>query len=206
LFRRLSVFSGGWTLEAAEAVCEGHGIARGEVLNLLGALVDKSLVVARASTGGTVRYRMLEPIRQYAQETLEESREAEEVQSLHADFFLALAEEAETQMTGPQQRVWVERLEAEHDNVREALSWSLEEGRGELALRLGAAFWRFWHVRGHLSGGISWMERVLAGSDAAASPVRLQALEGMANSVSGRFRASRSDVRRDAQAIQGVGR
>ena len=95
LFRRLSVFAGGWTLEAAEAVGSGDGIEEGEILDLLSGLVDKSLVVAEATEDGEVRYRMLEPVRQYALEKLEESGEAEEVRRRHAAFFLALAEEAE---------------------------------------------------------------------------------------------------------------
>ena len=179
MLRRLSVFAGGWTLAAAEAVCSGSVIEQEDVLDLLGGLVDKSLVVAGASTGCAVRYRMLEPIRQYAREKLEESGEAQYVQGRHTDFFFALAEEAEPELVGSQQNVWLERLEGEHDNLREALSWSLERGRADLALRLGAALWRFWHVRGYLSEGIRWMERVLAGSEPAASPVRVNALEGM---------------------------
>jgi predicted ATPase len=178
LFERLSVFAGGWTLEAAETVGAGGNFEEGEVLDLLWGLVNKSLVVAEARPEGTARYRMLEPIRQYAREKLEEDEEAEEVQGRHAAFFLALAEEAEPELAGPQQRLWVERLEAEHDNLREVLSWVLERELGEPALRLGAALWRFWHVRGYISEGIRWMERVLAGSDPAASTVRVKALEG----------------------------
>ena len=160
-------------------MCSGGGIEQEDVLDLLGGLVDKSLVVAGASTGGAVRYRMLEPVRQYAQEKLEESGEAEEVQNRHAAFFLAVAEEAEPELAGPQQGVWVERLEGEHDNLREALSWVLERGQAELGLRFGAALWRFWFAQGYISEGIRWMEEVLAGSDQAASPVRVKALEGM---------------------------
>ncbi|MDQ5819408.1 MAG: AfsR family transcriptional regulator, partial [Actinomycetota bacterium] len=162
LFERLSVFAGGWTLEAAEAVCSGGGIEEGEVLDLLGGLVDKSLVVAGASTGGAVRYRMLEPIRQYARQKLEESGGADEVHGRHAEFFLALAEEAEPELAGPQQSVWVERLEVEHDNLREALSRVLEGGEGDLGLRFGGALWRFWHARGYISEGARWLESVLA--------------------------------------------
>jgi len=135
LFRRLSVFAGGWTLEAAEAVCSGGGVEVKDVLDLLGALVDKSLVVAGATSSGALRYRMLEPIRQYAQEVLEQGGQAEEVQGQHGAFFLVLAEEAEPELAGTTQGVWVERLEAEHDNMREALSWFLERGEGETALR-----------------------------------------------------------------------
>jgi predicted ATPase/DNA-binding SARP family transcriptional activator/DNA-binding CsgD family transcriptional regulator len=179
LFRKLSVFAGGWTLEAAESVCSGGGVEEKDVLDLLGALVDKSLVVAGATTGGAVRYRMLEPIRQYAQELLEQGGHAEQVQGQHGTFFLALAEEAEPELAGEHQGVWVERLEGEHDNLREALSWVLERGEGRTALRLVAALWRFWFLRGYLSEGISWMERVLAEGEPAASPSRVKALEGM---------------------------
>jgi predicted ATPase/DNA-binding SARP family transcriptional activator len=126
ILRRFSVFAGGWTLEAAEAVCSGGGIEQEEALDLLGGLVDKSLVVAGVATDGAVRYRMLESIRQYAWENLEQNGEADEVRDRHAAFFLALAEEADPKLAGPQQGVWVERLEAEHDNLREALSWFLE--------------------------------------------------------------------------------
>jgi predicted ATPase/DNA-binding SARP family transcriptional activator/DNA-binding CsgD family transcriptional regulator len=177
LFRRLSVFAGGWTLEAAEMVCSGDGIEEDGVLDLLGGLVDKSLVVAGAITVGAVRYRMLEPTRQYAREKLEGSGEAEEVKGRHAAFFLALAEEAEPELAGPQQRLWVERLEGEHGNLREALSRILERGEAGLGLRFGAALWRFWNNGGYLSEGIRWLEQALADSDPA--PARVRALEGM---------------------------
>jgi predicted ATPase len=116
----LSVFAGGWTLEAAEAV-GGGDTERGDVFDLLSSLVDKSLVVAEATGGGGVRYRMLEPIRQYAREKLEEGGEAEEVQRQHASFFLALAEFAEPRLRGPEDIEWLERLETEHDNLRASL-------------------------------------------------------------------------------------
>jgi len=179
IFRRFSVFAGGWTLEAAEAVCSGDGIEQEDALDLLGGLVDKSLVVAGAATGGAVRYRMLEPIRQYARQKLEESREADEVRDRHAASFLALAEETEPELAGQQQGAWVERLEGEHDNMREALSWALERKEDETALRLGAALWRFWHIRGYLSEGIRWLEQVLADDDLTASRMRVKVLEGM---------------------------
>jgi predicted ATPase/DNA-binding SARP family transcriptional activator/DNA-binding CsgD family transcriptional regulator len=179
MFRRLSVFAGGWTLEAAEAVCLGDGIEQEDILDLLGGLVDKSLVVAGEATGGSVRYRMLEPIRQYAREKLEESGEADEVQGWHAAFFFAVAEEAKPELFGPQQNLWVERLEREHDNLREALSWVLEREEAELGHRFGGALWRFWHTGGHLSEGIAWLERVLAGGELVSAPARVKALEGM---------------------------
>jgi len=179
MLRRLSVFAGGWTLEAAEATCSEGLVEREHVLDLLGGLVDKSLVVATATTDGAVRYRLLEPIRQYAGEKLGEGSETDETLERHAAFFLALAEEAEPELSGPWQDVWLDRLEGEHDNLRAALSWLLERGRDESALRLAAALWRFWHVRGYLSEGIEWMDRVLAEGEPSASPARLKALEGV---------------------------
>ena len=179
LLRRLSVFAGGGTLEAAEAVCSGEGIEQDDVLDLLGTLVDKSLVVARTGTDGAMRYWMLEIIRQYAREKLAESKEAGETQARHAAFFLALAEEAEPELAGVQQDLWVERLEREHDNLRTALSWVLEREEGELGLRFGGALWRFWHARGYINEGLGWLESVLACSGPRVTPPRVKVLEGM---------------------------
>jgi predicted ATPase/DNA-binding SARP family transcriptional activator/DNA-binding CsgD family transcriptional regulator len=178
-FRRLSVFAGGWTLEAAEEVCSGNGTEQEEVLDLVGGLVDKSLVVAGPATGGALRYRMLEPIRQYAREALEESGEAEEVRARHAAFFLALAEEAEPGLIGPQQSAWAERLEREHDNLREALWWVLKRGQaGPLGLRFSAALWRFWLLRSYWSEGVGWLAQALTGGGPATA-ARVKALEGL---------------------------
>ena len=179
LFRRLSVFAGGWTLEAAEAVGPGGKAEKEDVLDLLSGLVDKSLVVVEAGMGGATRYRTLEPIRQYAWERLEESEKADKVRDRHAAFFLTLAEVAEPELMGPQQSLWVEQLEKEHDNLRAALSWLLEQGEGELGLRFSAALWRFWYTRGYVSEGLSWLEEALAVSDPAPTLVRVTALEGM---------------------------
>ncbi len=182
LFGRLSVFAGGWTLEAAEAVGMGDGIGRDDVLDLLNGLIDKSLVVAEASSGvetlhaTSLRYRMLEPVRQYARERLEESGEAGEVRSNHAAFFRALAEVAEPELRGAEQAVWLERLEREHDNMRAALSWSLESGEGELGLRLAGALGDFWHARGHLNEGRRWLKEALAKGDASSASARVRAL------------------------------
>jgi len=177
LFGRLSVFAGGWTLEAAEAVGSGEGIEEEDVLDLVSRLVDKSLVVLGTTAHGVVRYRMLEPVRQYAQEKLEASGEAEELRRVHAQYYLQEAEAAEPELARPQQRLWVERLEEEHDNLREALSWVLERGEAELGLRFGGALWRFWNARGYLGEGRRWLEEALAGSDPALA--RVKALEGM---------------------------
>jgi predicted ATPase/DNA-binding SARP family transcriptional activator/DNA-binding CsgD family transcriptional regulator len=179
MWRRLSIFAGGWTLEATEAVCSNGAIKQDDILDLLGGLVDKSLVVAGASTGEAVRYRMLRPVRQYAREKLEASGEADAVGDRHAAFYLALAEEAEPELAGSEQRLWVERLEGEHDNMRATLSWLLEHRKAELGVRLCAALWRFWFARGYLSEGIRCMERALSSDDPEASPVRVKALEGI---------------------------
>ncbi len=182
LFRRLSVFAGGWTLEAAEAVGAGDGIEQVEVLDLLSGLVDKSMVVAGAGAEGALRYRMLEPVRQYGLERLEESGEARGVRELHARHYLTLAEQAEPQLRD--QEAWLERLEKEHDNFRAALSWALDrqevrpdEERAEVGLRLAAALaqGRFWNAYGP-SEGRRWLERGLARSGTSPGLVRAKAL------------------------------
>src|SRR5215212_795879 len=119
LFFRLCVFAGGWTLEATEAVGAGNGVEKEDVLNLLGRLVDKSMVVMEAGEGAP-RYKMLEPVRQYGRERLRESGEADAVASRHAKFFLALAEEVDKESGRPGYARWLRRLETEHDNMRAA--------------------------------------------------------------------------------------
>jgi predicted ATPase/DNA-binding SARP family transcriptional activator/DNA-binding CsgD family transcriptional regulator len=176
LFRRLSTFAGGWTLEAVEAVGPGDGIEEGNVLDLLSRLVDKSLVTAQPETEVEVRFRFLEPIRQYARELLEESEEADTVRRHHAEFFLALAEEAEPQLRGPQQGEWMDRLEVEHDNLRAVLSWALDQGEIELGLRLCGALGEFWQVRGHLQEGQRWLEAMLAKRSLVPTPAQVKAL------------------------------
>src|SRR5215208_7201335 len=161
LFCRLSVFAGGWTLEAAEAVGAGGGIEEGEVVELFLMLVDKSLVVSGAEEGG-FRYGMLEPIRQYARERLDESGEAQAMERTHAEYFLALAEEAEPRLWESGDKAWFGRLEREHDNIRAALSWTLEYGEAELALRLSGALRWFWRARGYHGEGRRWLERALS--------------------------------------------
>jgi predicted ATPase/DNA-binding CsgD family transcriptional regulator len=177
LFRRLSVFAGGWTLEAAEVVCSGEGIEEGEVLDLLSKLVEKSLVVTEAGQEEDAsRFRMLEPVRQYAHEKVEEIGESEAVRRQHAEYFLALAEEADPQLKGAEQEEWLKRLEQEHDNLRAALSWALEQGKAELGLRLSGALGDFWYMHGHLSEGQRWLEAGLAQSGTYSDSARAKAL------------------------------
>ena len=143
LFKRLSAFAGGFTLEAAESVGTGGGIEEGDVLDLLSMLLDKSLVVAVESWEKGARYRLLEPVRQYAQERLEESGESESARNQHAAFFLALAAKAEPQLKGSGQVEWLERLEEDNDNLRAAMAWLLEEGKVEAAIRMAWALWLY---------------------------------------------------------------
>ncbi len=176
LFGRLSVFAGGWTLEAAEEVCSGKEIEQDDVLNLLSKLVDKSLVVAEAGAKGELRYRMLEPVRQYGRERLEESGQVERVRRRHAEHYLALAEEAELELKGDQQEAWLERLDAEGGNLRAALSWALKKGEAELAVRLGGALGEFWYYRGHVSEGRRWLEVALTKGHVPSAATRVKAL------------------------------
>jgi predicted ATPase/DNA-binding SARP family transcriptional activator/DNA-binding CsgD family transcriptional regulator len=179
LFRRLPVFAGGWTLEAAEEVYPEGGAGRDDVLDLLSRLLDKSLVVAEAGGDGALRYRMLEPVRQYAWERLEESAEGEQVRERHARYYLALAERAEPELAGAAQITWLERLATEYANLRAALSWFLdEEGaeeRARMGLRLAVALGRFWSVHTP-SEGREWLEEGLARSGTAPASLRAKAL------------------------------
>jgi predicted ATPase/DNA-binding CsgD family transcriptional regulator len=177
LFRRLSVFAGGFALEAAGSICVGEELQREEVLELLSQLVDKSLVVAQ-ERDGAARYRILETIRQYGRERLEEAGEAAHVRERHAGYYLALAEEAEPKLKGEGQVAWLERLEAEHDNLRAAMRWLLDRGELEEAARLGWALWLFWGIRTHLAEGRRSMEQALSlrGSVAMSASARAKAL------------------------------
>ena len=178
-FGRLSVFAGGWDLTASEAVAAGEVVEEVENLDLLSGLVEKSLVVTKERDEGAVRYRMLEPVRQYAREKLEEADEGEEIRHQHAEFFLALAEEAEPGLRGPQDREWLELLEAEHDNMRAALSWALEREEVELGLLLGGALGTFWNAHGHLGEGRRWLEAALGRGAQASVVARLRALKAL---------------------------
>ena len=160
LFARLAVFVGGWSLEAAEAVCNADDEA--EVLHHMSALVDKSLVKQQADIQHEARFTMLETVREYALERLEESGELERLRRRHAAYFLKTAEEAEFALQGPLQAAWLDRLETEHDNFRAALSWSLtSQGDTEMGLRLTGALSHFWYVRGHHSESRMWLQRAL---------------------------------------------
>ena len=162
LLRRLSVFAGGWPLPAAEAVGAGTGIEDWEVLDLLTSLVDKSLVVYETGTGGVDRFRLLETVRSYALDRLGESGEAATVQERAAAWFLHFAETAEPQGRGPEQAVWLRRLDTEHDNLRASLTWYEQQAEGVAAgLQLAASLGLFWAVRGYYSEGRRRLARAL---------------------------------------------
>lgn len=160
LLRRLSIFAGGCTLEAAEMVCATDGIAPDAVLDLLFQLVDKSLVVVE-DVGGEPRCRLLEPIRQYAAQRLKQAAEADVIRERHLNWCVGLAEESERALRGSTQHEWLSRMECEHDNVRAAMSWVGSSGDAEEGLRLAAPLWRFWFTRGYLSEGRRWLETFL---------------------------------------------
>jgi tetratricopeptide (TPR) repeat protein len=178
VLRRLSVFAGGWTLEAAEAVCAAKRVKEREVLDLVTQLVDKSLVSVE-TLSGEVRYRMPETIRQYSQDRLLASGEATEVRTRHRTWYLGLAERAEPRIRGPEETIWLDRLEVEHDNLRAALGWSsTEEDDAEIRLRLAPALWAFWNAHTHWGEGRKWLETALAGGRDIKSVVRVRALWG----------------------------
>jgi predicted ATPase/class 3 adenylate cyclase len=167
LFRRLAVFVRGYTLEAAEVVCQAvHDPAAGpgqslDVLDGVASLLDKSLLRQQEQASGEPRFRMLETIREYGLECLTASGEEPAMRRAHADYYLALVEAAEPALTGPEQTAWLERLEAEHDNLRAALRWAEESGEAEVGLRLAGALCQFWLMRGHLREGQERLARLL---------------------------------------------
>ncbi|HEY8477124.1 MAG TPA: tetratricopeptide repeat protein, partial [Chloroflexota bacterium] len=166
LFRRLASFAGSFDLEAAERVCAGEGVESCDVLDLLARLIDKSLVVVERGAEAA-RYRLLEPIRQFAAEQLRMAGEEAATRGRHRAYYLELAETAEDMLHGAPQIHWLDRLEQEHDNLRAALAWSrAEDPDGDLALRFVAALYPFWHLRGHLSEGRQWIEAALRESAA----------------------------------------
>lgn len=162
LFRRLAVFASGFDLEAARSVCDPEGDLGIDTLEGLQVLLDNSLVRPRPGRSGDVRFDMLQTIREYGLERLEERDNAEALRRRHAEYFLAFAERAELELRGPSQEAYLDLLELEHDNLRAALTWAMQLDHAEPGLRLVRALWRFWHLRGHLSAGRRWAVEVLA--------------------------------------------
>ncbi len=159
LFARLAVFVGGCTLEAVEAVCKADDDLVSDPLDTIQALVNNSLVRQEVRGNAEPRLHMLETIREYALEQLVARAEEAMLRSAHASYYLNLAQAAQPLLDTDQQEAWLDRLDAEHDNLRAALTWALERGDSILAMRLSTALWRFWEMRGYFTEGRRWRRR-----------------------------------------------
>ncbi len=211
LFGHVSVFVGGCTLEAVEAVC-GTGdspvaLSRFSILDGVASLVDTSLLNAMEQEDQEVRLTMLETIHEYGWECLMSSGEARTIQRAHAAYYLRLAEEAELELTGPEQGAWLKRLEREHENLRAALQWWIDQGESEMALRLGGALFRFWWMHGNVREGREWLEKALMGSEEIAAPVRAKALNcaGGLATIQSRFGQAKGFLTRSLQLLREQG-
>jgi len=166
LFTRLSVFAGGCTLQAAEAVCDYQEDLPFAMLDGLSSLVDKSLLIVGEQEATHVdaepHFVMLETIREYALERMAATQETEALRRRHAACFLEMVEDAEPQLVGSEQVTWLARLDSELDNLRAALGWAMAGEEKAIGLRLAGALWRFWYARGHLTEGRRWLEDFLA--------------------------------------------
>ena len=172
VLQSLSVFVGGWTLDAAESVCDNDNM-----LDLLTRLVDKSLVAVDLEHIYEPRYYLLETIRQYAREKLAESGEGERIRAKHLDYFLKLAQRAEPELYGAGQIEWSQRLEDEYENTWAALEWSLLNNPAR-AQQLAAALWWSWELNGHLREGYEWLEKMLAVNPEEKTIIRAKLLTG----------------------------
>jgi predicted ATPase len=179
-FARLGVFAGGCTIEDAQAVCDPDGELELESLDALASLVDKSLIRQLPDAAGQPRFGMLETIREYSVERLSETEDGQATRRRHQDHFAALATRAQPELLGARQGEWLDRLDADRDNLRTAMQNAADDGRTELALGIGASLWRFWQQRGHLAEGRTALEGLLA-VPAAAAPTssRASALAGL---------------------------
>jgi predicted ATPase/class 3 adenylate cyclase len=178
LFARLSVFTGGWTLESAEVVCDPGDLGL-DLLDGLTSLVDKSLVRRTEPAEHELRFSMLETIREFGQEQLRAGGEMQILRRRHAEHFLGLAIEAESHLTAEDQGEWLDRCDREHPNLRAALRWAIEEGAAERAEESAGALWRFWQQRGHLAEARRWFEEILAlPTGGGRNPSRAKALTG----------------------------
>jgi predicted ATPase/DNA-binding XRE family transcriptional regulator len=204
LFRRLSVFYGGFSLEAAETVGAAGDVSTEDALELLGRLVEQSLVTAEPDGDGT-RYGMLEPVRQYASEKLEESGESGTVSRSHAAFFLTLAEQAYPGLRGPRQDEWLDRLERENDNLRAAMGWSLSAGDDDTTARLGWALWVFWWLRGYQREGRRWMEALLERNLSASLRTIALAVAGTMDYMQGYYESSERYLQESLELAKGMG-
>ncbi|HEX3724428.1 MAG TPA: tetratricopeptide repeat protein, partial [Nitrolancea sp.] len=178
VFQRLAVFAGAFSLEAAEAVCASDDIPADSVLDMLTRLVDKSLVVVSVESN-MAWYRVLEPVRQYAMGQLAEFGDVAVQRDRHAGFYTTYAERASTALSGPEQDLWLVRLEREQGNLRKALEWTDVQGDGDTELRLATGLVPYWEARGYLAEGERWLRQALDASEASgASSLRVRALRG----------------------------
>lgn len=208
LFRRLSVFAGGFSLEAAEAAGPAEDDDAGNVFHLLGELVGQSLVAVETlpdETADRPRYGMLEPVRQYANEKLEECGESAAASRRHAEFFLDLAERAYPELRGERQGEWLEQLEQENGNLRAAVSWAVSAREAETASRLGWALWLFWWLRGYQREGRRWMEMLLEQDSPAALRAIDSAVAGIMAYTQGDYEASRGHLEEGLELARSVG-
>jgi predicted ATPase/class 3 adenylate cyclase len=195
LFQCLSVFAGGWTLGSAENVCADAIDARESVLDLLAQLVKKSLVLAESGSDGAIRYRLLEPVRQYAQEQLLDASFAEDIRRRHALHYLELAEQAEPALRSADRAVWLNRLETEYDNSRAALAWSESTHDVNLSLRLAGSLSAFWAIAGHLREGLRWLDAALStGGGLAAERAKVRGGAGWLALLQGDLTRAREDL------------
>lgn len=193
LLRSLSVFAGGFRLDAAVAISGGE-IDEYEVIDLLANLVDKSLVIMEVR-GGLAYYRMLETIREYAYNRLREAGEVEATRALHRDWYLSLLEAAQPHLVSSDQAEWFDRMELGHNNLRAALDWSIRvEKNPEKALRLSSCIWRFWDTRGYLTEGRRWLDEALAIPGDVPLLLRARALTAAANLAVGQGDFARAEA------------
>lgn len=178
LFRRLAIFSGGCTLSAVEAVCNAEGDLDLDMLDGISSLCDKSLLRREADDLDEPRFRMLELVHEYAVARLAVSGAIETIRQQHASYYLELAETAEPELLGPQQHVWLDRLELDHDNLRVALTWLVEQEMYTEVLRLSGALWRFWYAHAHLSEGRRCLETIIACSPVTSTGLYAKVLNG----------------------------
>ena len=210
VFRRLSIFAGGWSLEAAETVCTGGIVEDWAVLDLLSHLVSKSLVVVEPPEDGQVRYHLLENLRQYARERLAETDEVATLPGRQHDWFIAFAEEARPHLAGPEQAAWLNRLERDHDNFRLVFSGGSNEG----GLRLAGALYHFWLARGYFREGLGRLETFLTTTEPVPFDVLSQALTGAGvlawslgdNTKAQGFHERSLSLERDAGSKKGIAR
>jgi predicted ATPase/class 3 adenylate cyclase len=180
-FRRLGVFSGGFTLEAAEQVLAQTPDPWIDPLDAVSVLVEQSLIRTEEDALGETRYRMLETVRAFALEELARSGEDEAVRAAHARWVDAFARDADAHVLGPDSGEWLSRYEREHDNFRAAIAWAIEHDPLDLGLRVPESLWRFWELRGHYTEARGWLERALASGSEAPPKLRALVLDGLGN-------------------------